>query len=70
MQWAGDGTKVMCGKDGCAGLDGSLIREGKNGGGQEMFTPEMKRLWDAAVESEFGSDPELKRWAAEGGAFS
>ena len=30
----------------------------------------MTALWDAAVEKEFGSDPELKRWAAKGGRFS
>jgi len=69
-QWAGDGTKIMCGKDGCPGVDGALIRTGKLGGGKEFFTPEMAALWEAAVEKEFGSDPELKRWAAEGGRFS
>ena len=69
-QWAGDGTKIMCGKDGCPGIDGALIRTGKLGGGKEFLTPEMAALWEAAVEKEFGSDPELKRWAAEGGRFS
>ena len=70
VQWAGDGSKIMCGKDGCPGIDGALIRSGKNGGGKAFFTAEMRVLWDAAVETAFGGDPELKRWAAEGGKYS
>jgi hypothetical protein len=69
VQWAGDGTTVMCGKSGCPGVDGSLIRSGKVGEGKDFFTAEMKQMWDAAVQSEL-TDPELRRWAAEGGAFS
>jgi hypothetical protein len=36
----------MCGKNNCPGIDGELIRTGKNGGGEEFFTEEMKVLWD------------------------
>ena len=68
-QWAGDGSRVMCGKDGCPGVDGQLIRNGGIGEGQTFFTPEMKELWDAAMESQF-TDPEIRKWAAEGGSFS
>ena len=68
-QWAGDGSKVMCGKNGCPGVEGELIRRGGIGGGKSFFTPEMKSMWDAALESQF-VDPEMRKWAAEGGAFS
>lgn len=69
VQWAGDGSKVMCGKDGCPGVDGSLIRNGEIGEGETFFTPEMKELWDAAIEQEFGGmeNRHLKVWAKEGG---
>jgi len=56
-QWAGDGSKITCGKDGCPGVDGALIRSGKVGGGKAFFIKEMTALWKAAVEKEFGSDP-------------
>ena len=69
LQWAGDGSKVMCGKDGCPGFDGSLIRSGQSGEGKGFFTEEMRALWDAAVESEFGSDPAMRKWAEGGGGF-
>lgn len=69
VQWAGDGSKIMCGKDGCPGIDGSLIRSGKVGEGKDFFTIEMQQLWDAAMQSEL-PDPELRKWAAEGGGFS
>lgn len=69
VQWAGDGTPVMCGKSGCPGMDGSLIRNGKNGEGNTFFTKEMKEVWDAAIEAEF-TDLELRQWAKKGGSFS
>jgi hypothetical protein len=70
-QWAGDGTHVMCGKDRCPGVEGdhSLIRNGMSGEGKKFFTPEMKQMWDEAVEAKLGHDPALKKWAAEGGGF-
>ena len=58
MQWAGDGSKIMCGKDGCPGVDGSLIRNGQNGEGKAFFDAEMAALWEAAVASEL-PDPEM-----------
>lgn len=67
-QWAGDGSRVMCGTDGCPGVDGSLIRTGQIGGGEAFFDDEMGKLWAAALESEF-TDPALRKWATEGGAF-
>ena len=67
-QWAGDGSRVMCGTDGCPGVEGSLIRTGQIGGGEAFFDDEMGKLWAAALESEF-TDPALRKWATEGGAF-
>mmetsp|Transcript_12475 Transcript_12475/g.29734 ORF Transcript_12475/g.29734 Transcript_12475/m.29734 type:complete len:362 (+) Transcript_12475:56-1141(+) len=68
VQWAGTGERIMCGKGGCPGVDGRLIRSGQNGEGAAFFSDEMKELWEAAVQSEL-KDPDLRRWAAEGGGY-
>lgn len=69
IQWAGDGTTVMCGTKHCPGVEGSLIRSGKSGEGDAFFTEEMKALWDAAVESEL-PDIEMRKWAQSGGSYN
>jgi len=46
------------------------INKGQLGGASDFFTAEMNATWEAACKKEFaGADPEMLKWAADGGQF-
>mmetsp|Transcript_14808 Transcript_14808/g.34736 ORF Transcript_14808/g.34736 Transcript_14808/m.34736 type:complete len:399 (+) Transcript_14808:83-1279(+) len=45
---------------------GQTIRKGTSGSGKSFVTPEMQKVWDEALLSEF-PDPVMREWALNGG---
>lgn len=58
--WGHDGRSIV--------KVGGTLRSGRNGDGVSEVTPEMKVELEEALQREF-SDPELRRWALEGGGW-
>lgn len=47
---------------------GGFVNKGRVDGGGSAMAPEFRKEWVAAVQSEF-QDPDLRRWASEGGGW-
>mmetsp|Transcript_25323 Transcript_25323/g.48499 ORF Transcript_25323/g.48499 Transcript_25323/m.48499 type:complete len:355 (+) Transcript_25323:56-1120(+) len=62
-QWPGTNHTI------CPVDEGGHINKGETGGADSFFTPAMHEQWDKLVDKYFGSQPELKEWAENGGAF-
>jgi len=50
--------------------EGMLVGKGEVGKGSSKFSKSIVDKWEKAEVEQFGHDPELLRWAREGGSYS